>query len=301
MSVTITENADQLDFAYEGRPLLSYVRTPPAGNSPMMTANYPYIHPLRTLAGHEVTEIKPATHPYLHGLFLGAQNVAESNFWGPATWLPGQGYVMRADRGDIRAQKYESYSLADQHGITEKLFWETGNSTVLLEEDRTIEVERVEPAESAWVLRFSYTLTNVTEEWIHFATPGSDGRKDDTGRPGWGYSGLFWRGPASMQNGSITGPETSGEQQLDGDSTAWLAFTGRVAGGAQSTLIFVDDPENHTSWYANSSEYPGVGFGIATRQRRYLAPGASLTRHHRIVVADGAWDRSKIRFHLARV
>ncbi|MCF3145199.1 DUF6807 family protein [Streptomyces platensis] len=299
MTLTVQEMAEDLEFAYEQQSLMTYVRNPQDGDSPMATAQYPYIHPLRTLSGHEVTEVKPATHPYQHGLFLSAQNVAESNFWGPATYLPVHGYVLRDDRGDIRSQKHEVYGSAGAAGVNEKLHWVSKQGMVLLEEDRVIEVERVDPAESCWVLRFSYTLRNVTDEWIHFATPGSDGRKDSTGRPGWGYSGLFWRGPMSMQNGLIVGPETSGEQQLDGDSTAWLGYVGRVAAQESSTLIFVNDPENHTTWYANSSEYPGVGFGIAARQRRFLAPTASLTRNHRVCIADGSWNREKMSAYVA--
>ncbi|MEV6873174.1 DUF6807 family protein [Amycolatopsis sp. NPDC051128] len=292
MSVTISEFPEYLAFAYGDTPLMTYVRKPPVGPSPFATAQYPYIHPACTLRGHEVTEIKPAGHPYLHGIFLAAQNVAETNFWGPATYLPVHGYVMRDDRGEVQSQKY---AVHESGGVSELLHWTSKAGIVLLEENRLIEVERVDEAESAWVLRFRYALTNVTDDWLHFATPGSDGRRDATGRPGWGYSGLFWRGPMSMQNGDVIGPETSGEQQLDGESTAWLGFTGKVGDGARATMVFVDDPENHTSWYANSSEYPGIGFGLAARQRRYLAPAATLTRDHRIVVADGAWDRDRIR------
>lgn len=289
----IENHDDEIVFEHDGRQLLTYVRCPERTGSPM-TARYPYVHPLRTYGGREVTEVKPEGHPYLHGLFVAGQNVAESNFWAPATYLPERGYVVREDRGDIYSQQVEHVEHDGLLGIREQLRWESSDGAVLLEEERTIAVEQVEPEKSSWVLRFGYALTNVTDHTIHFATPGSDGRRHDDGRPGWGYTGLFWRGPISMRGGAIIGPETDGELALDGESTAWLGFVGPAADGQPCTLVFIDDPVNHTSWYANSNEYPGIGFGIAARQRKYLDPGHTLARNHRIIIADGAWDRDQI-------
>jgi hypothetical protein len=37
-----------------------------------------------------------------------------------------------------------------------------------------------------------------------------------------------------------------------------------------------------------------VGVAIAWQEVRVLAPGASLTRHHRVLVGDGGWDVTRV-------
>ena len=116
---------------------------------------------------------------------------------------------------------------------------------------------------------------------LAFASPATNGR------PGAGYGGFFWRARRGNRRLHVLGPDRSGERNLHGRRTAWLALTG---GSTRPwTLIFVCGGPPHPTdpWFVRSRDYAGVGSALAWHQPLLVAPGRHVRRRILTVVADG--------------
>ena len=112
----------------------------------------------------------------------------------------------------------------------------------------------------------------------------------------------------AFRDGRIIGPEGEGPG-LMGTQAPWLAYCGEHDGtDGHATLVFVHAPENDHSgadgthpahWFVRSDPFAGVAPSWAFHAELALAPGATLTRRYRVVVADRAWGREEITRHLA--
>jgi hypothetical protein len=122
-----------------------------------------------------------------------------------------------------------------------------------------------------------------------------------------GYTGLFWRGPRAFREGRIIGPDAEGPELMGGQAP-WLAYSGEHDGtDGHATLVFVHAPENdHTGaegthpahWFVRNEPFAAVAPSWAFFDELELAPGDTLTRRYRVVVADGAWEREEIAKYL---
>ncbi len=63
-TVPTHESPAALEMRYHAQPLFRYVYEP---EMPDVASPRPYFHPLRTLAGKEVTNIRPDDHPWHMG------------------------------------------------------------------------------------------------------------------------------------------------------------------------------------------------------------------------------------------
>jgi hypothetical protein len=106
--------------------------------------------------------------------------------------------------------------------------------------------------ESAWILGFATTFTNVTGEEIAIGSHTTEGRDNA------GYGGLFWRGPRSFTGGTVYLPDGSGDE-LMGVRAEWMALAGRHDGnGRSSTVVFVDAPDNPdhpVQWFVRANPF----------------------------------------------
>ena len=127
------------------------------------------------------------------------------------------------------------------------------------------------------------------------------------GREMAGYTGLFWRGPRAFRDGRIIGPDSEGPR-LMGEQAPWLAYSGEHDGtDGHATLVFAHAPENDHSgaggahpahWFVRNDPFAGAAPSWAFFDELELAPGATLRRRYRVVVADGAWERADIAKYL---
>jgi hypothetical protein len=272
---------DGLLFRYVYRP-----RTP-ANESPK-----PYLHPVHTLAGELVTLFRPHDHTWHHGMCMTCANLSGENFWGGATYVHGQGYVQLDNNGRTEHLAWDDLQCDRQHALlSERLHWVAHDGEVWLAEKRQIRVSEVNPDEGYWELAWDTHLTNLTSRTLAFGSPTTAGRTLA------GYGGLMWRGPRSftggqiMAAGGLQGPEVMGQR------AAWLAYVGAHDGsGAQSTLVFIDDPSNvryPIKWFVRND--PALAsFAFSFDELLHLERGADLRLRHRIVIADGAWSRERI-------
>src|SRR5688500_7115810 len=68
----------------------------------------PYFHPLRTLAGEEVTLFRPHDHPWHTGLAMTSAYLSGENFWGGPTFVRNKGYAWRENQGRIKHQAWKA-------------------------------------------------------------------------------------------------------------------------------------------------------------------------------------------------
>ncbi len=236
----------------------------------------PFLHPVRTFAGTEVTESMPTDHLHHLGVSVAVADVGGANFWGGRTFVPGHGSMHLPNHGTQRHHRWTTRETTD---VRHELRWIGPDGTDLVCERRRIAAVPVN--DRAWALDFGFELTNVTAEPLAFASPATNGR------PGAGYGGFFWRARRGNRRVHVLGPDRTGERRLHGRRTAWLALTG--ASSDPWTLIFVAGGPAQLSdlWFVRSRDYAGVGSSLAWDQPLIVAAGASLSRRIITVVADG--------------
>lgn len=285
--------------------LLSYVYAP---DPDAFEARKPYIHPLRTLAGHLVTGYRPNDHRWHKGLQMTASHLSGQNFWGGNCYVHGEGYLRLPERiGSMRHDGFPAFDVEDDRfSLAEELTWIENGGQEWAREQRGITVHSVDEEAGSWALDWSIRLTNTHAEPLRFGSPTTAGREMA------GYTGLQWRGPRDFTGGAAFGPggderDTGTAGGLMGTQGPWLAFTAEHDDvDAHSTLVFAHAPENldggsaiHDShWFVRSEPIPTVAFSWAFFEEFELAPGASFAYRYRVVVADGAWDRDRVATHL---
>ncbi|MFF9278212.1 DUF6807 domain-containing protein [Streptomyces griseosporeus] len=286
--ITVTDPAT-------GVELLAYVYRPEAA----WEAPKPYLHPLRTLAGDVVTGYRPNDHRWHKGLALTASHLSGANLWGGNTYVPGEGYLALPER--VGSMAHAGFDEVGADGgravIAERLTWHPYGGELWAEERRRIEVHDIDAGSRSWALTWTSAITNRREEPLRFGSPTTAGRELA------GYTGLFWRGPRAFQGGRILGPDAEGPRMM-GTQAPWLAFTGEHDGtDGHATLVFVHAPENDHSgaggghpahWFVRNDPFAAVAPSWAFFEELELAPGDTLTRRYRVVVADGAWEREEI-------
>lgn len=264
---------DAAHLAVGGRRVASYVWQPrlPAALSPR-----PFVHPVRTLAGTEVTEMMPADHPHHLGVGVAVADVGGANFWGGRTFVRSRSSVLLANHG---VQQHWEWATRTSAALVHELRWTGPDGVDLLHERRRITALPVD--DRCWALDFTFELTNITPVPLTFASPATNGR------PGAGYGGFFWRARRGDGRIHVLGPERSGERHLHGRRTPWMALTGNHT--APWTLIFVTaGPRPETDpWFVRSRDYAGVGSSLAWTCPLVVAQGAGIRRRIVTVVADG--------------
>ena len=247
------EEGRSIRATWRGAELFRYVYEP---WEPQLESPKPYFHPLRTLDGELVSLYRPHDHVWHKGISLSLCTVGTENFWGGPTYRRDSGYEQLANNGTMRHEGFDRLSLADDVlRFDERLAWVTEAGDLWISEQRRVAVTAL-PDSGAWRLSLQTSLHNVSGATIPFGSPTTEGRENA------GYSGLFWRGPRSFDNGTVIMPDAEGGDELMGRRGEWLAFAGRHDGaGIASTVLFRDDPRNFSypsQWFVRSGVYACV-------------------------------------------
>ncbi|MCA9908597.1 MAG: PmoA family protein [Anaerolineae bacterium] len=275
---------DYIDYTVDGVTLLRYVYRP---HVLPVNVPKPFIHPLRTLGGAEVTARSPHDHPWHTGLAMTMPYLQDRNFWGGPSFVMGEGYKLLDSHGRIEHVRFDEIKIdVDAFALNETVAWKPDANTVWLHEARHISVAEINRAEAYWVLTYHADLRNVTTTVMTFGSPTTHGR------PMAGYGSYFWRGPRAFMGagGRLLGPEE--RDNYMGVSLPWLAYVGQHdESDAKSTLLFVDDPANPrypNKWFARKDLYPGVSFSFMFDETYQLAPGDTLSLTYHVAICDGA-------------
>lgn len=252
----------------------------------------PTAHPVRTLAGVEVTAQHPADHDWHVGLGLAVPDVDGSNFWGGPTFVRDRGYELRDDHGRMVATR--STPVVDgrdgTHGLDQRIEWRDQGDRIVLRETRAVRWWSLRPEPSAWALAISSTLAA--------ARPVSLGSPGTNGRTGAGYGGFFWRFPP-CRDVSVRSAEADGADAVHGSVSPWVAWTAHFAAGpgrtGDATVVLVpDDTSTEDPWFVRVDEYPALGTAVAWDARRPIAVDDPLRRGLRAAVVDGRLTRPEI-------
>ena len=228
----------------------------------------PYLHPVRTLGGVQVTDALCVDHPWHLGVSVAMQDVDGVNIWGGRTYRRGEGYVWLDDHGRVAHAGW----LPATDGIGHRLRWEDQAGRVLLTEERTV-AARLAPG--GWELLFAYALSAPAGRDVTLGSPATNGR---TG--GAGYGGFFWRAPDGDAVAYTATAE--GESAVNGSAEPWLAVTG----GDAYTLVF-RGLRDDDRWFVRTGDYVGVCAALAFEKPLTIAAGATLRREISVLVADG--------------
>jgi len=281
--VELINDGAAVTVAHGGIELCRYVYRPP---EPAVESPRPYLHPVRTLDGDDVSIYRPHDHVWHKGIAWSLPNVAEENFWGGPTFVRGRDYVQLDNNG---AMVSRALSVVGDT-IVQRLDWVTAAGEVWFAEDRRLRLSIVD--DDAWRLDFTTAMRNVRGAPIAIGSPTTEGR------PNAGYGGLMWRGPRSFTGGEVVLPTTSGGDELMGERAPWLAFRGRHDGhGRTSTLVFVDAPTNPghpTQWFVRSTPFACACPAPFFSSEVSVAPEQTLTLGYTVFVADGAPDPAKL-------
>ena len=262
----------------------------------------PYLHPVRTLAGTVVTDHQPLDHVWHLGAGVALQDVDGINFWGGRTYTREAGqYVWRPDHGSITVRDTPVEETAARTGgpdgrLQETLAWNGPDGAPVLLEERTLTWSRVSP--SAWQMSLRFALSPAGSQPVSLGSPGSNGR------PEGGYGGFFWRLPACA-DATVWTPAGSGESEVHGSVTPWLAWAGKFDGGTpvggapaeggpargapagSATLVFVAAEGSADPWFVRVDGYPGIGQSLAWDTPVIAEPGHPVERSITVFIADG--------------
>lgn len=238
----------------------------------------PFLHPLRTPGGVLVTAAHPADHDWHLGVSVALQHVNGTNFWGGGTYVRDEGYRWLDDHGRIQTSAFTP----TDDGFTQTAAWVSPSGQTQLSEHTSFSAHTTADA-GAWTFTYTFTLT-AHAETVRLGSPGSNGRE------GGGYGGLAWRLPAATDV-RVRTLDAEGEDAVHGTCAPWLAWSGLFDGEpATIALAGADEATRADPWFVRVAAYPGIGSALAWADEVVLAPGESVRRSFRGLIADGARD-----------
>ncbi len=241
----------------------------------------PYLHPLRTRGGVEVSATHPADHDWHTGVGMAVPDVNGTNFWGGGSYRPDRGYGLEHDHGTVRGGPVE----ATTDGFRQPLDWVGADGRLELVEERRVGWHPAGPA--AWRLSFATTLRS--DHQVELGSPGSKGRV------GGGYGGFCWRFPRCADVDVFT-PTARGEDAVHGSVGPWVAWSAEVAAGpgvsGPATIVVASDAGD--PWFVRVHGYAGLGSALAWDRPLVLEPDVALHRRFEVLVVDGRLDRDAV-------
>ena len=258
----------------EGRTLWSYCFDP---KTPAKESTRPFIHPLCSIDGDVLTNLRPNDHPWHHGISFTLTSVNGVNFWGGPSHRAEDGYQWRSDQG---AQRHLEWVEKTPERLVERLAWidPQQDDRVLIEEERTI---RTTLTEDGWALRWTSQIFNPGAEDLVCENYHSLG-----GLEGSHYSGLQVRGVREFlhQHGddAIRMLGESGSSDLDelhGQSANWMEWYGQTDTTLRRTRIRFESLSGPIPWFVRPLD-PMVAFAPHREKSLIIPVGQSMVFDH---------------------
>ncbi|GAA1961310.1 PmoA family protein [Agromyces allii] len=267
--------------------------------APAIESPRPYLHPIRTPGGREVSAFRPADHDWHWGLSLAIANVALAgephgvNFWGGPTFEHGEyrqfdndgRQVLREARIDETDARYRA-----------ELEWQTPGGRAVLAERRDLSFSLIrgradggpvgrsdDGGPAGWVLDWRSDWRNTAGDELGFGSPTT------AGRPGAGYGGLFLRAAPELGEAEVL---------LDGEVVTPEAAMGRrgtwaALRGHDRTVLLAASAENPvapTPWFVRTGDTVMLCAAPFFDEVWRLPAGGTAEWRWRVAVFDGRPD-----------
>ncbi len=248
---------------------------------------HPYFHPVRSPAGHVLTNFAPSDHPWHGGLWLSWKEINGVNVW-EGTLLPeGDSEIIPLP---IRDVTFERNTLSFRTGYR----WQRRNGEGLLEGDLQATIHP--PHDRDYSIDLDYTFRPCGE----MATLGRVPYDPETCDWG-GYAGLSYRPIRDFFNPSMTSSEEE-EGVTRWSRVRWLDLSGQIDGlrDTWGGVCLMDHPSNvrhpvpanfhEPHWY----HLRWSQLAVLADDDLVLTKGEELRLRYRVVVHDGKADRVRL-------
>lgn len=280
VKLQLREDGDEAVEIHAGSVrLLRYVHRPgtPADESPR-----PFAHPVCTLQGEVLTNLRPNDHRWHHGLSFTITSVDGVNFWGGPTHRAADGYQWRGDHG---RQAHVGWRSRTAERLAHALEWTDGAGGVLLREERALSFT-AGPA-NTWTLRWQASLENVAGRPLVLGNYASLG-----GLKGSHYTGLQFRGARDLLDehhdagiGIWADGGLSGEAAIHGAATRWLEWRGQKDGSQRRVTIRFTNHAGPQHWFVRRGN-PLVALPFQYDRDLLLPPAGILPIDHTLSFSD---------------
>jgi len=187
----------------------------------------PFLHPVRTPAGHVLTVDAPDDHPWHHGLWFAIKYVDDDNFWEE---MEPYGVVRHVGRPAATHNPDGTVTLTGDIAWTRP-----DRTTVAIDEHRLL--THVPIDDGTYAIDLDTTLVPTTAV-----------RLDRTEFTTWGgYGGLTFRGRPDLTDTTLMLDDGSTHDRLTGTPSTWLDISGTVAPdgvNAPAGVTLFDHPVN---------------------------------------------------------
>ena len=235
----------------------------------------PHLHPVRTAAGVDLTDVTPADHRHHYGVSMAVALVNGTSFWGGRTYIRDEGPTLLANHGRQRLVADE----VEGGVLRQRIVWEDQHGARILTEDRTLEAGLLD--DRGWSLRWRSEL-HASDGDLLIESPATAGRR------GAGYGGIFWRlGPATTT--TVVAAHGEGQDAVHGSISPWVALV-QHRGPRAATLVLAQRQDDIRPWFLRASDYAGAGPALAWDTPVRVAAGESLVLDLGAALIDGALD-----------
>jgi len=256
-----------------------------AGDRPILTYTYdqglpkPFIHPLLTPAGHEVTQTEPPGHVHHRGLMFALGSVTFAGeeghvvFWGEEGPPPNLGHIEHKGFESLKATK-------DRAVMVSRLEWRRrSDDALMLSEKRRLVVYAPQDLPCN-LITWASDLTAPDRDIILGGTPGRDVS----------YYGLGLRVPADMDGGQIVDANgKTGEQAVMGDDARWCAYlSAKQPARGFAMFDYPRNPRYPTGWFVMSADFGYMTASIVAHEPLTLPAGQTLKLRYGICAFDGS-------------
>lgn len=256
----------------------------------------PYIHPLRSFDGDDLTWHRPADHVWHYGLWFSWKLINGVNYWEEDPKTLQSAGITEVERSQFAGDKAGALT-------TLELSYHEPGKPAVLKETRGLRMHpplRDGSYRIDWTLEFTAQDQEVTLDRT---------RPKSQGGPAWGgYAGLSYRAAETLQKHRVLDSDGfTTDQKLIGSGrpARWMDFSGIDAksGRAHGVTIF-DHPKNprHPSpfYVFLDGKFGYIGPALLFNEPLKLKPRETLTLRYRVLVHPGRGDAVKLKTEYGR-